>query len=570
MGSGSSKERSSSRGEDFVVPQNLVNGTNISTMDSSHTRKMTDEESSSKKSRKTANSNGHIKNGPVSNGSPHFLSTAQVQALVDKLEDGQLFCDPDFPADNTSLFFSPDKQNADRTIVWKRPQDIVEEWQTPQLMIDGMTRDDIKQGILGDCWFLSSCAAVSQKENFLKKVMCKNQPLCGEGYQGIVHFKFWRFGKWVDVYIDDRLPTRNKKLIYASCTDSNEFWVSLIEKAYAKLNGSYEAIDGGQTMDALVDMTGGLAERFEIEKRDLNLYRQILRASKSEAFITCSRKGDWKLSNKAEPNGLLSGHAYTITGIEKIQHKMGEEKLVRIRNPWADGTEWKGSWSDNDSNWQWVDDETKQRLQLQKKDDGEFWMSFRDFCKHFSDLTICLMGPDFDGDGISDKAGHVEIVHGEWREGVSAGGSRNDLWKFATNPQYLLTLTEPDAFDEETDDPELEGMCSVVISLMQKPRTSNSFKSKHLQIGFMIYKVEEPVTYSVSARYFRYNPDSGKSGVYVNFREVSGRFELEPGHYVLIPSSFRPDDESAFMLRIFGESTFKLEGPLPSDPEPEH
>ncbi|WAR02646.1 CAuncharacterized [Mya arenaria] len=515
MGSGSSKERSSSRGEDFVVPQNLVNGTNISTMDSSHTRKMTDEESSSKKSRKTANSNGHIKNGPVSNGSPHFLSTAQVQALVDKLEDGQLFCDPDFPADNTSLFFSPDKQNADRTIVWKRPQDIVEEWQTPQLMIDGMTRDDIKQGILGDCWFLSSCAAVSQKENFLKKVMCKNQPLCGEGYQGIVHFKFWRFGKWVDVYIDDRLPTRNKKLIYASCTDSNEFWVSLIEKAYAKLNGSYEAIDGGQTMDALVDMTGGLAERFEIEKRDLNLYRQILRASKSEAFITCSRK---------------------------IQHKMGEEKLVRIRNPWADGTEWKGSWSDNDSNWQWVDDETKQRLQLQKKDDGEFWMSFRDFCKHFSDLTICLMGPDFDGDGISDKAGHVEIVHGEWREGVSAGGSRNDLWKFATNPQYLLTLTEPDAFDEETDDPELEGMCSV----------------------------EEPVTYSVSARYFRYNPDSGKSGVYVNFREVSGRFELEPGHYVLIPSSFRPDDESAFMLRIFGESTFKLEGPLPSDPEPEH
>jgi len=64
--------------------------------------------------------------------------------------------------------------------------------------------------------------------------MCKNQPLCGEGYQGMVHFKFWRFGKWVDVFIDDRLPTRNKKLIYASCNDSNEFWVSLIEKAYAK------------------------------------------------------------------------------------------------------------------------------------------------------------------------------------------------------------------------------------------------------------------------------------------------------------------------------------------------
>ena len=49
-------------------------------------------------------------------------------------------------------------------------QDLMEEWQTPQLMIDGMTRDDIKQGILGDCWFLSSCAAVSQREKYMKKV----------------------------------------------------------------------------------------------------------------------------------------------------------------------------------------------------------------------------------------------------------------------------------------------------------------------------------------------------------------------------------------------------------------
>lgn len=49
-------------------------------------------------------------------------------------------------------------------------KDLVEEWQTPQLMVDGVTRDDIKQGTLGDCWFLSACAAVSQKKDFMKKV----------------------------------------------------------------------------------------------------------------------------------------------------------------------------------------------------------------------------------------------------------------------------------------------------------------------------------------------------------------------------------------------------------------
>ena len=46
-------------------------------------------------------------------------------------------------------------------------QDIVNE---PHLLIDGMSKDDIKQGTLGDCWFLSSCAAVSREERFMRRV----------------------------------------------------------------------------------------------------------------------------------------------------------------------------------------------------------------------------------------------------------------------------------------------------------------------------------------------------------------------------------------------------------------
>ena len=59
----------------------------------------------------------------------------------------------------------------------------------------------------------------------------------------------------------------------------------------------------------------------------------------------------------------------------------------------------------SDINWTWVDEDTKDRLCLQSKDDGEFWMSYKDFCRHFSEVTICLTGPDFDGDGVIDQAG---------------------------------------------------------------------------------------------------------------------------------------------------------------------
>ena len=47
----------------------------------------------------------------------------------------------------------------------------------------------------------------------------------------------------------------------------------------------------------------------------LVLLRYLRRSFAAQAFITCSRKGDWREANKADLNGLVQGHAYTITGI---------------------------------------------------------------------------------------------------------------------------------------------------------------------------------------------------------------------------------------------------------------
>ncbi|XP_064097877.1 calpain-A-like isoform X1 [Macrobrachium nipponense] len=472
-----------------------------------------------------------------------------IETLKGKLAVEELFCDEDFPADNSSIFFSEREETG---IEWKRPSEIISE---PKLFVDGASRRDVVQGKLGDCWFLSSCAAVARKPKLIERVVPPNQHLYGEEYSGLVVCRFWRFGEWVSVCVDDRLPTKDGEILFARSSDPTEFWVAILEKAYAKLHGSYEAMEGGQSMDAMVDLTGGLAERYDMEDtEDKNqLYKLLLKSSQNGAFITSSRKGDWKMATKADEHGLVEGHAYTVSGVARVRHEtLGTVKLLRVRNPWANEAEWNGDWGDSDEKWDGISDEQKTKLGFHLTVDGEFWMCFDDFCGQFEEVSVCTIGPDFDHDGTVDYVGQVKAIKGEWVVGESAGGSRNDFEKFATNPQYLLTITEPD------DDDENEGRCSVLIGLLQEHRRSlRSLGVKMIQIGFVIYKTDDPEN-RLPSYHFHYHYEEGTSGTYINFREVLARQELEPGHYVIIPATFLPDTPGHFMVRVYSPKPFEL------------
>lgn len=45
----------------------------------------------------------------------------------------------------------------------------------------------------------------------------------------------------------------------------------------------------------------------------------------------------------------------------------------------------------------------------------------------------------------------------------------------------------------------------------------------------------------------------GSSGSYMNKREVSERFNLNPGEYIIVPSTYDEDIEANFLLRVFSE-----------------
>ncbi|XP_044867460.1 calpain-9 [Mauremys mutica] len=451
-------------------------------------------------------------------------------------QKGTLFEDCDFPANISSLFYS---EKPPIPFVWKRPGEIVKD---PQFIVGGATRTDICQGDLGDCWLLAAIASLTLNEKTLARVVPQDQNF-GPGYAGIFHFQFWQHNEWLDIVIDDRLPIFKDRLVFLHSAEHNEFWSALLEKAYAKLNGSYEALKGGSTLEAMEDFTGGVGEMYEVKKAPKNFYEILGKALERGSMVGCSIDTSSAAESEARtPFGLIKGHAYSVTGIDEVSYQGRKVQLIRPRNPWGQ-VEWNGRWSDNSSEWQSVSPSERKRLCQTVLDDGEFWMNFEDFKTHFDKVEICNLTPDALEDNATNKW-EVTVHQGSWVRGSTAGGCRNFLDTFWTNPQIKLRLTEKDDGQDE---------CTFIAALMQKNRRKlRKLGAEMLTIGYAIYESPSKDGH-LNKDFFRYHPSKARSKTYINLREVSDRVKLPPGDYVIVPTTFEPHQEADFCLRIFSE-----------------
>uniref|UniRef100_A0A8C6LB88 Calpain-3 n=1 Tax=Nothobranchius furzeri TaxID=105023 RepID=A0A8C6LB88_NOTFU len=487
-----------------------------------------------------------LRDGEGSVSKPVRFNGQDYNALRQEcLQRKGLFEDDSFPATVESLGFKElgHKSNKVKNIVWKRPKEICE---NPQFIVGGASRTDICQGDLGDCWLLAAIACLTLNEKLLFRVVPQEQSF-SENYAGLFHFQFWRYGDWVDVVIDDRIPTFNNQLVFTKSAERNEFWSALLEKAYAKLHGSYEALKGGNTTEAMEDFTGGVTEFYEMKEAPKELYKIMKKALERGSLMGCSI--DSLVPARFETRtvtGLVKGHAYSVTAVDEVNENDSKVRLVRLRNPWGQ-VEWNGPWSDNSKEWTTLSKDEKDKLQHQSAEDGEFWMSFEDFKKNYTKIEICNLTPD----ALEDDKIHkwtVSVNEGRWVRGCSAGGCRNYPDTFWTNPQYRLRLLEE---DDDPDDNEVG--CTFVVALMQKNRRKERKMGANLfTIGFAIYEMHGNKQH-MQKDFFLFNSSKARSKSYINLREVTQRFRLSSGEYVIIPSTYEPHQEGDFILRVFSE-----------------
>eukprot|EP00501_MAST-03F_sp_TOSAG23-6_P001186 GSMAST32.ASY1.ANO1.1230.1 assembled CDS len=479
----------------------------------------------------------------------------------------ELFVDDDFPPSERSIgkdAFGEDEDGEPIThdIIWLRPHEFGkpgEITEDPCLFFQGTEAGDVIQGELGDCYLLGSLSVVAMHpQDIIEHLFLDDVDVFED--TGKCTMRFYKNGSWISVIIDTLIPcsVTTRLPIFARNKAPNELWVVFLEKAYAKLHGSYAALNSGSVAEALVDLSGGVSQKL--------LFTDPATMENAKNGVL------WKkMLQYVEQNYLLCT-SYNIAG----------KKFIKIRNPWGKG-EWNGEWSDKSKDWEKNPEivealKNDENADFTLEEDGTFWMLWKDYISIYNKLYICR---------IFGKEYNQYLVHGKW-EGKSAAASdkpkmggkvfnktkpglSSDQEKRAeehvgwhhrmngdpqwfNNPQYRLTVSDRGVFD-------------IFISLSQHDRRLGRKKRKeskqsdnqhnenngNQQNHEKIWEedVDDIVTKASSSNFASNFPQ----------REVSkGSIKVDNRYaYFIIPHTNTTGICSEYVLRLFTKSTIKLQ-----------
>ncbi|MFN7416238.1 MAG: C2 family cysteine protease [Dolichospermum sp.] len=199
------------------------------------------------------------------------------------------------------------------------------------LFQNGISANDIRQGQVGDCYYLATLSSIAQENpTYIQNMFTDN----GDSTFTV---RFYNNGVADYLTVDRQLPTNlSGNAVYAgwgggsSSSTSNELWVSLAEKAYAQLaesgwsrsstsTNSYAAISGGW-MDKVIRQVTGLAATSQSVSNMTQT--QLINLVNSNQILTAGFV-------YGAGFGVVNSHAYTITAYNATNG------TFYLRNPWG-------------------------------------------------------------------------------------------------------------------------------------------------------------------------------------------------------------------------------------------
>eukprot|EP00928_Gymnodinium_smaydae_P031332 TRINITY_DN23029_c0_g1_i1.p1 TRINITY_DN23029_c0_g1~~TRINITY_DN23029_c0_g1_i1.p1 ORF type:complete len:1013 (-),score=80.87 TRINITY_DN23029_c0_g1_i1:257-3232(-) len=148
-------------------------------------------------------------------------------------------------------------------------------------------------------------------------------------------------GLWRSILVDERLPVGNHSSSTAGVqlepafgrTAGNQLWLSLIEKAYAKVFGAYDfALPGAQLDEVIADLSGAPVEvlRFAESFEPDALWEKLRSLLAEHAIVACSTHASDGAGNVHTLLGMANAGDPLLASVG-----LGRHRAVRLRNPRA-------------------------------------------------------------------------------------------------------------------------------------------------------------------------------------------------------------------------------------------
>ena len=194
------------------------------------------------------------------------------------------------------------------------------------LFTDGPTYSDIRQGAVGDCYYLSSLASLADTNPDSIRQMIT--PL-GDGTYAV---RFYRSGSPVYLRLDADLPVNSGgAVVYARLSASGEIWVPLLEKAYAAFRtgaNSYSSLEAGWMGNVYLDAVNRSSTTLYTDTSDQQIYALITSSLSTGRAVTAA-------SYSSASGPIVGNHAYEV----KAAYASDGTMYVTVYNPWGyDGT----------------------------------------------------------------------------------------------------------------------------------------------------------------------------------------------------------------------------------------
>ncbi|KEG09209.1 calpain-like cysteine peptidase [Trypanosoma grayi] len=320
-----------------------------------------------------------------------------------RMKNDTAFIDPIFPPCHRSLFRPGIDAKFLCALPWRRPHEYLPAHHTDEcrLFRGGVLPQDPCLGEGGDAYLVS---AMSIAAEFPAKVreMFEHPRSDAEGMaqrrQNAYHVTCCYGGWWTTVLLDDYLPSSNHGPVFARCdNDLRKLWVPLLQKAYAKLYGSYAAIQYGDSLEPLQDFLGFPIYRFDEEwataqmegvlsASSLNLFLFVESRQHMGCIVCFCTPEEGPPDAPLQQNGLRFGMSYYV--MDTVRY--GGFRLVKVRCTTA-APGWKGMWAPQCGKWEEHKD-LRRLCEVDKEGsfDGALWLEWSEALELFDGGGVCF------------------------------------------------------------------------------------------------------------------------------------------------------------------------------------